>query len=244
MARFFIAASNITGGVAYLGGQDLEHIRVLRLKKGETFTICDGNGTDYLCRLSDAKGDGTCAEVLETHQSEGEPTVQCTVFAAYSKGDKMDTVVQKCVELGASSVIAYPSRRCVSTPDALSAQRKAVRWQKIAQEAAKQCGRGMIPQISAASSFESAVGSACRAELPLFLYESEREHSFRSAMEKASEFRTFSVFTGPEGGFDPAEAEYAAEHGMLSVSLGPRILRCETAPICALTAVMLMTGNL
>jgi len=243
MARFFLAASNIFGGIAYLTASDLEHIKVLRIRRGEIFTVCDGEGTDYTCRLKE-DGDGLCAEVLDKLPSSGEPTASCAVYTAFSKGDKAETVIQKCVEIGASEIVLFPSDRCVSRPDGTSLLRKLGRWQKIAEESAKQSGRGKIPRVSAADSFETAVKSAAKADLPLFFYEEERRLGLKSAMESQPEYKTISILTGPEGGFTAEEAEFAQKCGMLSVSLGPRILRCETAPVCGLAAVMLFTGNM
>lgn len=240
MARFFIAASNIFGGVAALSAADAEHLRVLRIRRGETFTVCDGAGTDYTCRL----GEDGSVEITGSSPSVGEPSVKVRVFAAYSKGDRMDFTVQKCVELGAHEIILFPSSRCIARPDDAGAPKKLARWQRISEEAAKQSGRGIIPAVSALPTFESAVGAAKSAGLPLFLYEDERETTLKSALASAEDLACVSVMTGPEGGFEPSEAAYAKRSGMLSVTLGPRILRCETAPMCAVAAVMLFSGNM
>ena len=244
MPRFFVAVSNVFGGVAYLNAKDAEHIKVLRIREGEQFTVCDGNGTDYVCRLLKMSEDGAEAEVLLKTAVSGEPTVSCTVFAAFSKGDRLETVIQKCVEIGASEIVLFPSQRCVSKPEGIALMRKTSRWQKIAEEAAKQSGRGKIPAVTVSPMFETAIRRAAKAELPLFFYEEENRFGLKEALEQNPGCKTASIVTGPEGGFEPAEASFAASCGMLSVSLGPRILRCETAPICALSAVMLYTGNM
>ena len=246
MPRFFVTAANLFGGSAYIRGQDAAHFRVLRIRDGELFTVCDGKGTDYLCRLRpDGAEDGDiCAEILDEYPSPGEPAVTCTVYAAFSKGDKMDTVVQKSVELGANQVVAFPASRCVSRPTGAALLRKVDRWQKIAYEAAKQSGRGIVPQVLAMDSFKGAVAAAAEAELPLFLYEEEKQLGLRAALEQGKTCKTISIFTGPEGGCSSEEAQQAIQQGMKPVSLGPRILRCETAPVSALCAVMLYTGNM
>jgi len=244
MARFFITASNIFGGVAYLNHDEAEHVKVLRIKNGETFTVCDGDGKDYICRIGENTKDGLSAEIIDTVPSVGEPTVFCTVFVAYPKGDKAETIIQKCVELGASEICFYPSARCVSKPDDKTIIKKVSRWQKIALEAAKQSGRGKIPQVKTVSSFGGAVSAACNHQLPLFLYEAEHDSDIRTVTESAGNVKTVAIFTGPEGGFDEGEAKYAVDMGMKIATLGPRILRCETAPIAALTAVMLLTDNM
>lgn len=244
MARFFIAASNIFGGVAAMSAQDLEHVKALRIRKGESFTICDGEGTDYTCRLSATETGDTQAEILSVAPSVGEPDVHVTVYAAFSKGDKAETLIQKAVELGAAEIVLFPSKRCVSRPEGAALIKKTARWQKISEEAAKQSGRGRIPRVTVAPSYPAAISQAAVAELPLFFYEAEERLSLKTVLEGSGSPKTVSIVTGPEGGFDPEEAAMAARAGMRSVRMGPRILRCETAPICALSAVMLHTGNL
>lgn len=245
MARFFISASNLFGGIAYLSSAEREHIKVLRLRQGEMFTVCDGNGNDYICSLSKTEDGELCGKIVEKQPTASEPSVKVSVFAALAKGDKNETVIQKCVELGAFEIIVFPSARCVARLSGSAAVlRKTDRWQKIALEAAKQSGRGIVPQVQFVDSFEEAVAMATGADLPLFLYENENKLSIRDAVAKKADCKTISVFTGPEGGFEDSEAAYAVEKGMLSVTLGPRILRCETAPVCAVTAAMLLTGNI
>lgn len=243
MARFFVAASNIAGGVAYIGGKDFEHIRVLRIRNGELFTVCDGQGTDYECRLADVQGSAAVAEVISSSPSRSEPTVTCTVYAAWPKGDKAETIVQKSVEVGASEIVFFPSARCVSKVDALGAAKKLQRLGRVAEEAAKQSGRGIIPAVSAAESFSAALARAAGADLPIFLYEMERGTGIRGAVAAVPGAETVSIVTGPEGGFEPEEAAAAQAAGLRCVGLGPRILRCETAPVCALAAVMALTDN-
>ena len=244
MPRFFIAASNILGGVAYINEKDAEHIKVLRIRQGELFTVCDGNGNDYTCRLTSSDDGGMSAEIVDTAPSKTEPSVEVTVFSAFSKGDKPELIIQKCVELGASKIVFFPSKRCVVKIEGAAAIKKADRWQKIAQEAAKQSERGHIPKVEIAYDYQSAIKLAAQAELPLFLFENEKQTGIKSALTENCTAKSISIVTGPEGGFEDYEATYAKSCGMISVSLGPRILRCETAPICALSAVMLLTDNM
>jgi len=244
LPRFFMGGSNIFGGIAYISGRDAEHIRVLRIRRGEIFTVCDGRGTDYTCRLLNTDEKNLEAEIIKTAPSEGEPNVQCTVYAAFSKGDKAESIIQKSVELGASRIVFYPSARCVSRPEGAAVIKKRERWQKISEEAAKQSGRGIIPEVEVLATFESAVSEASRAEMPLFFYEAGTDYTIKQALETKSRYGTVSVVTGSEGGFEPSEVQAARDRGMLITSMGRRILRCETAPICALSAVMFHTDNL
>ena len=213
---------------------------------------------DYICRLGDAGRRN--AEIVETRLSGGEPTIACSVYLALMKGDRLDYAVQKSVELGAYEIILFPSERCISLPGDMS--KKTARLQRIALETAKQCGRGRVPEVTAVDSFEAAVMKAARSDLPLFFYECEENLHLKQALcdtecrnvecsmqNAVSEFSTFnfqfsiSLMTGPEGGFEPHEAELAQTAGMLTVSLGSRILRCETAPVAALAAIMFQTEN-
>ena len=244
MPRFFVAASNIFGGIAYLGAEDAGHFRALRISRGESITVCDGAGNDYTCRVTDVTGDGAEAEIVSVEPSASEPSVKCTVYAALSKGEKLDTVVQKSVELGACEIVVFPSERCVAKPDGAALIKRLQRLNKIALSAAEQSERGIIPQVLPAPSFPAAMSAAAGAELPLFCYEEERTVGLRAALDEHPGAKTVSIVTGPEGGFTPEEAQLARDCGLISVSLGPRILRCETAPLAALSAVMLLSGNL
>jgi 16S rRNA (uracil1498-N3)-methyltransferase len=244
MPRFFMAGGNVSGGVALITGSDAEHIRVLRMKVGEKLVVCDGEGTDYVCRLSRI-GDGTAeAEVMETVPCPAEPSVRCIVLAGLPKGERADYLVQKCTETGAAEIVFFLCERCVARPDARSLEKKLARWQRIAEEAAKQSGRGVIPPVRAVPDFAGALDVAVKTELPLFLYETGERVPLREALAAAGEFRTAAIITGPEGGFEPYEADLAAAVGIPACAMGPRILRCETAPVVALTALMYQTGNL
>ena len=157
------------------------------------------------------------------------------------KADKMEFIVQKAVELGVSRIVPYLSKNCVSRPD--KTEKKVERWRKIAAEAAKQCGRGRLPEVAAVVPVAQAIAQAAESETALFFYENEKRTGLRDAL--AGGVRdTVSLMVGPEGGFDPAEARAAVDAGLHSVSLGTRILRCETAPIAALAAVLYAGGNM
>ncbi|HHU23345.1 MAG TPA: 16S rRNA (uracil(1498)-N(3))-methyltransferase [Clostridiales bacterium] len=244
MPRFFVAASNIGNGAALLTGSDAQHVKVLRMKLGERLVICDGNGTDHHCRITKL-GDGHVeAEILETRPCPAEPTVKCTVLAGFPKGERSDYLVQKCTEVGASEIIFFVSKRCVSRPDGKGLAKKLTRWQRIAEEAAKQSGRGIIPRVSALGSFVEALDKAVKSDLALFMYETGQRISLRQALEAAGRIKSVSVITGPEGGFEQHEADIAAAAGLKLCSMGERILRCETAPVVALSAIMYATDNL
>ena len=244
MPRFFVAGSNLAGGVALIAGADAEHIRVLRMKLGEKLVVCDGAGTEYDCRLTKL-GDGTAeAEILSERSSPAEPSLRCTVLAAFPKGDKAEYIVQKCTECGAAEIVFFPAYRCVARPEGKSLERKLERWQRIAEEAAKQSGRGIIPEVRALEDYGQMLELAVKQELGLFLYEAGERTPILSAVAEKPEAAGCAVITGPEGGFEAHEVELARRVGLTVCSMGPRILRCETAPLVALTAVLCGTGNL
>lgn len=245
MARFFMAGTNIKDGRAIIRGQDAEHIRVLRMRPGEDVVICDGQGTDYRCRLvSSAPGEAE-AEVLEVVPCRGEPAVDVTVYAGLPKGERADFLVQKCVEAGASGIVFFDCERCVAKPDGRSMEKKLERFSRIAEAAAQQSGRGKIPGVSYEHNYVEMLNLAMQAEAKLFMYETgEGRSPLKAAIEAAGAFRTASVVTGPEGGFTEAEAKMAKVCGLTLCSMGERILRCETAPVIAVSAIMYASGDL
>ena len=243
MPRFFLmAGTNILGGTAIMTGRDAEHVRVLRMRPGEDITICDGHGTDYRCRIVSAEKEQVEAEVLEVVRCPAEPSVKVTVLCGLPKGDKTDYIIQKCVEAGADEIMFFKSDRCVAKPD--KPEKKLERWQRIAEEAAKQSGRGIIPQVSWAGELADAFNVAVQKDIGLFMYETGEREALNDVLSANTGVKTAAIITGPEGGFAPFEAELAKICGLRICSMGERILRCETAPVVALTAVMYATGNL
>lgn len=242
MARFFMAGTNIAGGMAIMKGRDAEHVRVLRLRPGEDMIICDGRGTDYKCRLVKADKEQVEAEVVEVVRCPAEPSVKVSVLCGLPKGDKTDYIIQKSVEAGAEEILFFTSARCVAKPE--TPEKKLERWQRIAEEAAKQSGRGIIPRVSWAGDFAGALDAAVKKDLGLFMYETGEREALNAVLEVNPGSKTAAVMTGPEGGFEPFEADLARIAGLHICSMGERILRCETAPVVALTAIMYATGNL
>jgi len=247
MVRFFAAKKDIFDGQIKLSAEDTAHIRSLRLRPSEYFVVCDGEGADYICKLGDRSGE-TVADIVETCLSFGEPSVKCSAYIAIAKGDRLDYAVQKSVELGVFEIFLFPSERCISNPGDIT--KKTARLQRIALETAKQCGRGIVPEVKALDAFKTAINQAAKADLPLFLYEDEKNLHLKKALEQCRmqnaecrNYTSISIVSGPEGGFEPHEAELARVEGMLAVTLGSRILRCETAPAAVLAVIMFHTGN-
>jgi len=263
--RFFAGLNDVYADTIRLSDEDSAHVRSLRLRPDELFTVCNGQGLDYVCKLG-KQDDGTFARIVRRQQSLGEPSVVCRMFIAYAKGDRLDYAVQKSVELGAFEIILFESERCVAVPRDIP--KKTARLQRIALETAKQCGRGVVPVVSSGGGFSSIVEAAAdHSLLSLLCYEGEdvlhikevleqffpasdeykeqlEQHFPASDEQKAREVRPVSIITGPEGGFGSNEVGFARSRGLRIVSLGSRVLRSETAPVVALSAIMYHTGNL
>lgn len=238
MPRFFVTKEQISENTILINGADAHHIaRSLRMAEGDEAIICDGCGDEYLCKLLRIRDDECICEIIEKINSEAESPIFITLCMAYPKGDKLETVIQKAVELGASRIIPFESSRCIKRPKAEKAEKQNARLSRIAEEAAKQCGRAVIPRVLPPLSYRQMLSEATKSELALFCYEAENGLSVKDVLKDRDLPLSISVVVGSEGGFSPEEAELAKEAGCISVSLGKRILRCETAPSYVLSAI-------
>ncbi len=242
MTRFFVEPGELLGDTIVLTGENASHAKVLRLKAGEEVLACDGQGRECLCKVSCQNGNEYALEVIELRESSSEARVSVSIYMALPKADKLEHVIQKATELGACEIVTFPTSRCVSRPDDKSLKKKLERWQKIAASAAEQSGRGRIPEVVVLPSYSEALRRAAQADKAIVFYENEHATTLRQALT-AGEYRTVSLLSGPEGGFEESEIEQARNAGLLICTLGPRILRCETAPLCGLSAVMYDAGE-
>lgn len=242
MTRFFVTPQELQPDFLVLTGENAQHAKVLRIKCGEQVLVCDGQGRECLCTVSDVSAGQISLVVQKRQASESEAVVRASVYMAFAKSDKLEHVIQKATELGAYEIVAFPSARCVSRPDDKSLEKKLERWQKIAASAAEQSGRGRIPQVLTLPSYKAALERAAQADKALLFYENEQSTTLKMALREGK-YETVSLLTGPEGGLEPAEVEQAMAAGLRVCTLGKRILRCETAPLCALSAVMYDAGE-
>lgn len=242
MTRFFVEPEEIQDSTLVLTGENAQHAKVLRLKNGEEVIVCDGAGKECLCTVSNVSPGQISLVVQRRSESQTEAKIRASVYMAYPKADKLEHVIQKATELGAYEIVAFPSSRCISRPDEKSLKKKVERWQKIAASAAEQSGRGRIPEIVTLGSYAEAVDRAAKADIALLFYENEHALTLQNALN-AKPYTTVSLLTGPEGGLEAGEVRQAANAGMQICTLGKRILRCETAPLCALSAVMFHAGE-
>ncbi|MGE5529146.1 MAG: 16S rRNA (uracil(1498)-N(3))-methyltransferase [Patescibacteria group bacterium] len=245
MPNVFVTPDQIRGDTLRVTGGDAHHLaRVLRLGTGDFFTALDGAGIEYRAVVVAVDRDGVLARIEEKSARQTEPRLRLTLGQALPKGDKMDEVVRKCTELGLAEFWPLLAERCVSVPDESRLPGRVERWQKIAAEAARQSGRAVVPQVAAPRKWDEAAAACGLFDLALLAWEGESATSLRRALEDSPHPTKILVLIGPEGGFSQTEAKAAAEGGAVPVTLGPRILRTETAGLVAAAAIFYHYGEL
>ena len=247
MPRFFIRQNQIDNGKIHILGDDAHHISYsLRMAVGESVTACDMQGIEYDCKI-ESFSDGDVTLVIEdSRSSENEPKINIRLFQALPKGDKLDSVIQKSVECGVCEIIPFESERCIVKIKGDAEDKKTARRQRIAEEAAKQSGRSVIPTVSRSVSFAEMLKRASESDVTLFCYEGDGTRALGkilTELDLSSKGRDFSlsVVIGSEGGFALSEVERAREAGFVLTGLGKRILRTETAPIFVLSSLVCFT---
>ena len=234
MPRFFVSKDNINEEYRTISilGEDAFHIaRSLRMAVGDSLTVCDGEGRDYDCTLSKIRDDRVDCEIENSMPCPAEPPYKATVYQALVKGERLDVAIQKSVEFGASAIVPFESSRCIVRMKGEKEGSKSQRRRRIASEAAKQCGRGIIPTVAEPVSFVDMIIEAAKADLAIFCYEKEGERMLGTTLEslRANPPKSVAIVVGPEGGFSPEEALKAENAGLLLLGLGKRILRTESA---------------
>lgn len=240
MPNFFVKPDDISNKEVHIFAEDARHIaRSLRMAVGDDITVSDGEGTQYCARLTKIRDEECTAQIIKSREEFGESPVKITLFMAYPKADKLELIVQKATELGAFAVVPFESARCIKRPKADKTEKTTARLERIAREAAKQCSRSRIPKISEPISFKNLAKVLGEYDLTLFCYEdAPKDASCRHVLsEQSAGIHTVAVIVGCEGGFAPDEAELLISAGATPVSLGERILRCETAPDFVLSAL-------
>jgi len=237
MSRFFVDKNSIIGDTINITGDDVYHIkRVLRLKPGDIITVNDCCGTDYQVRIERVGEDCIITGIVDSCPNNTESNLDITLYQGLPKSDKMDFIVQKSVELGVKRIVpVITERTIVRISSSRDVQNKLTRWQRVSLEAAKQCNRGTIPQVDAPVDFDKALKMAEDAELGLIPYEGESRARLGEQLKRG--ICSVAVMIGPEGGFSEKEVHKATEAGIRPVTLGPRILRTETAGIVVLSII-------
>lgn len=240
MNHFFVEESQVQGSEIIIEGTDVNHIKnVLRMKPGEEIMVSNGTDKHYICSILTISAEQVVTKIVDIDTNSTELPVKLYLFQGLPKADKMELIIQKSVELGVSEIIPVAMKRCVVKLDGKKEKSKLTRWQGIAESAAKQSKRMVIPNISSVMNFKEAVAYAKTLDYNIIPYE------FANGMEKSKQivkeigkYKSVGIFIGPEGGFDEAEIAYAKENDMQIISLGKRILRTETAGLTALSIIM------
>lgn len=241
MAWFF-ANDEITTEYYTVTGEDAAHIaRSLRMKVGEELTLCTPDGRRHDCEITQITHDDVTVRILRSTACEQEPDVKVSLYVALMKGDKIDDVVQKAVELGVYEITPFLSARCISRPDEKSMMKKRARWQKIADNAASQSRRGILPVVNPCIALRDIPAAVASTDASVVFYECGGKKLTEIIGGKVG---SVALITGAEGGFEQEEIDFLRNHGVEVATLGKRILRAQTAPVAALCAVMLLTGNL
>lgn len=241
MHRFYVSPEQIIEESIVILGMDVNHIKnVLRMKLGEELIICDGQGWDYFCEITELGQKEIYVKILSSLKSDTELPVKITLFQGIPKKDKMELIIQKTVELGVFEIVPVSMKRCVAKlEDSKKESKKLERWQNISQAAAKQSGRGIIPMVKQPMTYTQALEYAKTKDIILFPYENAQGmKAAKEAFCKTAAMQSAGIFIGPEGGFDPIEIENAKKAGADIISLGKRILRTETAGLSVLSMLM------
>lgn len=238
MPRFFVPSGNFSESEVRITGEDAFHIaRALRMAVGDSLTVCDMHGAEYGCKITKIRDSECTCDIISKSEGKTESPVFISLYMAYPKGDKLEIVTQKAVELGASEITPFESSRCVKKPKPEKAEREHARLSRIAEEAAKQCGRSRLVKIKPSLSYGEMLEDAKKSDAILFCYEGDGARSLKEVLFSFNNIKSLSVIVGSEGGFSLSEAEAARESGAILVNLGPRILRCETAPSYVLSSI-------
>lgn len=246
MHRFFVDDEFINRDTLKITGDDVNHIsKVLRLKIKEHIVVSDGSGNEYLCSITSISKDCIICSILEVNKNLTEPTVKVDLYQGIPKSTKMDLIVQKCVELGINSIIPVNTERVVvKASDDNRFSNKILRWQRIAEEAAKQSGRGKIPRVESPMMFNEVLVRLKEYDAAVIPYEKENTTGLKQILKEKTDVKNIAVIIGPEGGFSEKEIDMAEVEGAVPITLGPRILRTETAGFACLTMILYELGDM
>lgn len=240
MHHFFVTPDQVKDGYIYVEGSDVNHMKnVLRMKIKEPVEISDGNNINYICEVAEYQSEEAILKIIEKKEADTELQSKLYLFQGLPKSDKMELIVQKAVELGAFEIIPVATKRAVVKLDEKKAAKKVERWNGIAESAAKQAGRSLIPKVAKVMNFEEALKKASELDVICIPYElAEGIEDTKAFIHSICPGQSVGIFIGPEGGFEQQEVERAIEYGAKSVTLGRRILRTETAGLAILSILM------
>ena len=240
MPKFFIKREDIDGDTVVVRGDNQNHIKnVFRFKVGDEILLCDGEGTDYKVKISSQTHDYTETKILEVNKANSEPSVNITLYQGVPKATKLELIIQKNVELGINKIVPVMCERTiVRFNNQKDIQKKVERWQKIAKEASKQSGRGIIPEVRSPITLKEAINNAKEYDLAIIPYEKEHYNTLKDVLSNNRNAKNICVFIGPEGGFSEQEIELCNKNNIIPITLGNRILRTETASMYTTSIIM------
>lgn len=245
MPKFFTARENITENEIIIESEDAKHIKkVLRLNTGDEITVCDGRGIDYTAVIRETENNRILCDIKDSRKCDTEPEIKVTLYQGLPKAAKMDYIIQKTTELGITRIVPAVLSRCVvKLENAGAEKKKQERWQKISYEAAKQSGRGVVPEVAMPMKLDNIIEELKGYDLCFVPYECEQDIRLRDVIENAGEIKNAAFLIGPEGGLDITEIEKLKAAGIKTITLGRRILRTETAGEAVLAMLMYATGE-
>lgn len=245
MHKFFVNSENIAGNRICIKGEDVNHIyKVLRLRENDEILVSNGMGREYISKILDINKHEVVCEAVESFDNTSEPPVNITLYQGLPKAQKMELIVQKCVEIGVVKFQPVITQRVVVKIDGKDISNKMDRWNKIAEEAAKQSNRGILPAVLPPISFEKAVEELKNMDIAVIPYEKEKSKGVREAFSAASSYKKIGILIGPEGGFEESEVAVCMQEGIKPITLGPRILRTETAGMVASSIILYEIGDM
>lgn len=245
MQRYFVAPNQVASDLVTITGDDVKHIvRVMRMEAGDEVIVCDGVGNAYRIELNDLGEKAVIGRIVEKLEDQVESAVKITLSQGLPKGDKMELIVQKGTEVGISTFIPVEMKRCIVQYDHKKEQKRRERWEKIAKEAAEQAHRTIIPEVNESKSFKQWMQSFADYDLVIVPYEAEKAKGIREVLDAHPDVQNVCVLIGPEGGISSEEIDTALAAGAIPVTLGPRIMRTETAGLVAATCILYHYGQM
>ena len=244
MSKFFVNDENIENNIINITGQDFNHIKnVLRLKVGDNIIVSNGKEIEFDTKIVNFTNNSVEAEILNQHSTQNEPSVKITLFQGLPKSDRMELIIQKAVEIGIYQIVPVLTERVVVKVDEKNAKKKTERWEKIAEQASKQSGRNIIPEVSTPIAYKDAIRMLETYDLIVIFYEKEQNKTLKELLNNLDKKpNNIAIFIGPEGGFSESEIELVKQFNL--ATLGPRILRTETAGLISTAVILYHMGDL
>ena len=250
MPKFFVRNNQIIDGRVIINGEDVNHIKnVLRLKIDDDINICDTDTkTNYICGISKINNDSVECNIFKEVNSSAESHIHINIFQGIPKSDKMELIIQKCVELGIAEITPVEMKRCVAKFDDKTKSKKNERWQKISETAAKQCGRDIVPKVNDLINIKNICNYIQEYDIVLLAYENEEKNTLKNELlklkNKTKDELKIGIIIGPEGGLETEEVEMLRKNGARVITLGKRILRTETVAFVLTSIIMYDLGDL